>query len=685
MARQTNITVENNFSRGLITEFTGLNAPENSVLEEENCVFNFNGEVTRRLGFDFEESYIAELTSGISTNSDVINTFIWKTVGDGSSKELFVVQVAEKIIFYEIDSTSNNISSNKKSFSVDLLTYKTSTATNSNVYDNQCQFSEGFGDLFIVHPYCEPVYIRYNTSGDSITATQIDVKVRDTEGVDDGLAVNERPSTLSLSHHYNLDNQAWDGSLTTSAGGGSTLDKITWFTTYVDSGNYPSHADIVYTMRRSDGFLDANAASTQDKGTVQAPRGRFILSAWDMDRDTASGLSGVTSTTSGSSRPSQIAFYAGRVFYSGVSAEGYAHKIFFTQIIERADQYGNCYQQNDPTHENYFDLLDNDGGVISIPEINGVVGLLVSGDFLFVFAVNGVWAISGTETGGNFKATDYTITKVTNIGAVSNSNIVNFENTPIWWNYDAIYTILFESGFKVQNLTETTIQTFYNEISDTGISNSKGVFNPQTRKLFWLYGNSNIKDRILVFDTRSSAFYHYLVATPTTNITIDSIEVIRSASADSGEFVIKYFVKGDFGASNNEAVTFAEFRNSNYVDWFSYDNTGQNFNSYFTTAYRIKNDFLKRYRNHYLMIITKYEDNASCFVSSRWDYSNNEVMGRWSTRQQCHKIDPYHDYHNRKLKSRGSGQVCNLRFESEDGKPFHLIGWATYEIGGSNP
>jgi hypothetical protein len=32
--------------------------------------------------------------------------------------------------------------------------------------------------------------------------------------------------------------------------------------------------------------------------------------------------------------PSAVAFYAGRVFYTGVNASGFADKIYFSQIIE---------------------------------------------------------------------------------------------------------------------------------------------------------------------------------------------------------------------------------------------------------------------------------------------------------------------------------------------------------------
>ena len=49
--------LENNFTRGLITEATGLNFPENACTETYNCVFHENARVERRLGFDYEDGF----------------------------------------------------------------------------------------------------------------------------------------------------------------------------------------------------------------------------------------------------------------------------------------------------------------------------------------------------------------------------------------------------------------------------------------------------------------------------------------------------------------------------------------------------------------------------------------------------------------------------------------------------
>src|SRR5690349_19732939 len=98
MARQAAVSVENNFSRGLITEASGLNFPENACTETYNCEFNLDGSVNRRLGFDFEANYE---TKTINRTNSVVRPYLWKNVAGNGDVTLLVVQVGLTIYFYE--------------------------------------------------------------------------------------------------------------------------------------------------------------------------------------------------------------------------------------------------------------------------------------------------------------------------------------------------------------------------------------------------------------------------------------------------------------------------------------------------------------------------------------------------------------------------------------------------------
>lgn len=77
-----------------------------------------------------------------------------------------------------------------------------------------------------------------------------------------------------------------------------------------------------------------------------------------------------------------------------------------------------------------------------------------------------------------------------------------------------------------------------------------------------------------------------------------------------------------------------------------------------------------------------------CLVRAKWGWTISEATGRWSKQQQAIKprrvsistsgTDPFNDGFSvlySKLKIRGKGRALVLRYESEDGKDFHLYGW----------
>src|SRR5690242_10780182 len=101
MPRSTAVAVENNFRNGRITEATGLNFPENACTDELNCIFNLPGNVTRRLGFNFEGNYS---TKTIDRTQSVVQSYLWKNVAGSGTTILVVVQVGSTLYFYDASS-----------------------------------------------------------------------------------------------------------------------------------------------------------------------------------------------------------------------------------------------------------------------------------------------------------------------------------------------------------------------------------------------------------------------------------------------------------------------------------------------------------------------------------------------------------------------------------------------------
>lgn len=204
MPRNVGTIAENNFSKGLITEATGLNFPENACTDTDNCVFRQIGQVHRRLGLDIEPD--ADTLEFFGTEG-VVTEYLWRSVALSGAYVFLVMQIGDHVTFMEM-SASGSISSNIKSFAVNLLDY---TAPGAGIirYD-PCTFASGNGRLFIAHPKCDPVLVTYDAISDSIEQRRLQLKVRDFEGIDDGNPIDFQPTALTNSHWYNLKNQGWN-------------------------------------------------------------------------------------------------------------------------------------------------------------------------------------------------------------------------------------------------------------------------------------------------------------------------------------------------------------------------------------------------------------------------------------------------------------------------------------------
>lgn len=706
MTRSTGTSVENNFTRGLITESTGVNSPENSVSESLNVYYDRRGRAGKRKGVALEPEF-AWTSIGSSVGAKV--EYVWETVADNSALDFAVSQIGSTIHFFE-SSGELPLSASKKSFTIDLQIYKVGGVSDDTVRTTPCSFSSGRGYLFIAHPNCQTLYVSYDTNLDTIAINGINIEVRDFEGVNDGLPLTLRPFFLSPEHRYNLLNQGWDAYFTIPGGGtvlGSVLQRFN--VAPENGGRWPSNRDVWWyflKVNQNDGteYFSLNDNDRIDLyGNTPAVKGHHIMSAFDSNRNAIAGTTGVPEYTSSGQRPSVVAFYAGRVFYSGIGKSGFSQNVYFSQIVERDEQMGRAYQNNDPTSRELSDLLDSDGGVIEIQDVNTIYDMRVVGDSLIIFASNGIWSVGGSDNGA-FRATDYKVTKVSAFPAISRSSVVIVSGTPIWWNYEGIFTLTkSEVGLTndVTSLTTNTIQRFYDDIPQSSKRIAKGSFNDQDKLIYWLYaseqGSEYDYDRMLVMDAATGAFYPYTMPS-TVNAKISGLLSVRSTGVNyvndpvitisndpvvtgSDPIVVTRvdgFAIGDktvklLTIADSFAVSFSEIYSEDYLDW------GQTYDAYFTTGYRIRGELLKKSQTNYLTVITEDVINSSIYMQPLWDYSNDSLSGRFGNPQQAYRTRLYKDYQRAKLKVRGNGYSLQFRFFGESGKPFVIIGWAGFD------
>lgn len=771
MPAQVLSTVENNFTKGLVTEFTGLNFPENAATDTDNCIYTLVGDVTRREGFDFEDNFV--LNSIVPSGS--INTYKWNNVGGDGLTQIVVAQVGYFLRFWQVSNATilSPLSTTLLGSQIDIRTF---LAQGSSLDPSQleCQFSDGNGYLFVYHPNCDPFYCTY-TAG-IVVANLIQVQIRDFNGIyEPGVSVNSRPVTVTQEHLYNITNQGWtqgspwqaysntivlpalgnfvfnvvsglsvnlgdyvsiymnhgvqpggglpyvpagtiliSGTVTAYSGNSlsiaassanpSPLNNQVWgdwgitpinhgyINTWVSTeGTYPSNADVWWYFKdNTDAFNPTITAFNVTLNTGPAPQGHYVLNAFNQTRSLISGISGLTDVVT-SVRPKTGTWFQGRVWYTGVDAQQpatgdaayytWTESVYFSQIVTTVADFGSCYQSNDPTSENLFDLLPTDGGVINIQGSGSIYKLFPIQNGMLVFAANGIWFITGSQ-GIGFSANDYTITKISSVQSISSTSFVDVQGLPYFWNEEGIYAVspAQQGGLSVEPLTVGTILSFYNEIPLSSKKYVRGSYHPIDYIIQWTYNpnqETSIADRyrlnqVLNFNTYNKAFYPYTISTSTPNI-IGIEYVAGPGGSNSPDPVFKYFT------STGTAVTFSEESNDSYIDWFSYDNTGVNFDSYFVSGYRLHGQGQRRFQIPYIYIFSNSAVPTSYKIQGVWDYANTGNSGRWSTAQLINNWSPNFDVIFRRHKIRGRGLVLQLKVTSADGQPFDIIGWSTLE------
>lgn len=703
MPRNQGLSVQRDFRAGLITEASGLNFPENACAETYNCEFDLQGRASRRLGINFEQNYQSEQ---VDKTASAITTYFWRNVSGDGAISFEVVQIGNTLYFYNTNDPVS-LSNGLKASTIDLTDFSPPNADPPRL--QRCQFSDGFGKLFVVHPHLEAFAVTYDSTMETFTGEQIDLQFRDFEGFDDGLAMDNRP-TLSVAtmtsdnpkHYYNLLNQGWNATVLGS-----------WDTAFT---HMPSNCDVWWNYKDSNNAFASSQVANDATGNSLAPKGHFILNVYDQQRDSVSGLTIADSDiTTEDQRASTTAFFAGRVWYSGIGYPGFTSRIYFSQIVERTEQFGQCYQVNDPTSDELFDIQPSDGGVLHIPDGGTVYKLFVMQSALLVFTSRGVWSISGSS-GLGFLANDFTVNKISSFRAVSASSFVDVNGVPIYWTSDGIYMVKQQQNtdgrvqFEVSPMTFNTIQSFYNAIPQTNKQFAAGFFNQQSQIVQWLYSTEepatieNLYDynRILVLDARTGAFYPWSV--DTTNVKLHGLCVVDAAGAQTVEFNVINGADSVVDGSSNQVVAYAnsqstvvpsfkylvayesggdtyftqaEALDTRYVDFYSYDEVGSDYESYFITAYQLHGQGAQRFQSPYLFIYN--EGTGSYVIQGVWDFSVLDSTGKFTDPQTMIHNPTGYSVSKKKVKIRGSGRTLQYKVSSVSGEAFTLLGWAALE------
>ena len=698
MAAQGAIKDSFSFIAGLNTEGGFFITPENSWVEGENVIPNADGSVSRRNGLDFpsETSYIDLTGTGPQyTNITYMSTTAysigrWTAVNGKGSVNFTAYQIGEFIYFTNSSSENLNSASSHVGTIIDLTDYATTGSTTAGIRKSVASFAPTQGKLIITTQYTDPILVTYNEGANTVSVEEVAIKIRDFEEFPSPVAVDVEKTqaewtTLSFYEKalYNLYNHGW------------TDSKISTYKT-AHSNKLPANTKQWIYGKNADDVFDATLLNKQDFGSSEAPKGRFIIDAFNKVRTAG----GTTYTETTEFRPSVCAFFAGRVWYAGINNDKDGGKVFFSQVVTSTDKVGKCYQTNDPTSEVISDLEDVDGGVIVIPEANNIIKLEPMGRGIAVLAANGVWFISGVDIG--FNATSYTVEKIATAGCVSAASVVTTDDALIYWSNAGIYAIMAGAtgaDYKAANISDKTLKSFYNNIPVLNKRYATGAFNNRERLIYWLFSTTEktgdddnvfAKNAILAMDMRLNVFYWFSIddqhngipieiAVTTESLDASSVSdnvlagndivyanankvitTIENTKSNKQHFVIlSTFNQGD--VAGPLAHSFADFENTRdsstkFKDFYSnaeavndvFEDAVEK-SAYLITGYNMGNNGPARSKTgQYLHVFmrkteTTFDAEANpvnesgCLMQTRWDFSSSVVPGKWSDDVQVYK------------------------------------------------
>lgn len=763
MARQRTPVQVNQFIGGLNTEANPLNFPPTASIDEQNVSINRDGSRVRRNGFDVEEDFQLrdvpiDIQEGVAIGR---NQFLWENTGGANNQELLVLQVGNYIAIHDL----NNLPLSD----TPIATYTFSAETYGNTYG----FAVVDGLLVIATGEKEITVLTYDngvitSDKRSLLIRDLFSVAAKGEGsyfLTDPDNIQHRPTTLTDEHLYNLRNQTFALPRVVQTNSTTLIDPIVKFydasaaepnpsfpidSLFPQPGEpvqtepraYPSNADnatkfiFANANHDSDREVERFVATTMYKtlpSSTYAPLGYFVIDALERGRSRElaeqrlrnihPSLSLSVSSLPQDKTPngaSTIAQYSGRIWYAGFSGEliggdnqspRMSSYVLFSQVVQNASDIHLCYQEADPTSIDDPDLADTDGGFIKIDGAYNIKALVPVDNSLFVLAENGVWRIVGLEE-STFTATAYSVNRVSEEGCVSATSAVINGKTLAYWGEDAIYGLAQDNVgmWKVSNLTQNSIQTLYDEISEADKSSCVGYYDPEGLSIRWVYGsdiaNAEVSNE-LILDLRFTAFTknlinlpdstkglftvsggsvatgeQFLAVTDNTNavVTADGEDVwVGASSIQRGQTESYYSVITEFGPDIK--YTFGRYNRLDTPDDWTRLGDPTDSPAYLLSGSITGGDGRLKKDVPYLTVYFKQPEDlgeASCIFSSRWDWTPNLLAGKWTSPRQIFRKQRFSNDGGilaTRNKVRGFGRSVAFSFESEPSTPFHIYGW----------
>lgn len=757
----------NTFAQGLITEASPLNFPPNASVNEENFEINRDGSRDRRRGMDLERGAgVIGTGRAIGRFSEFgTSSYVWTGAAGNAGSEFIVVQLENQL--YIFDSKTPTLGAAAYIDSVVIPSFPTHVKYSFSTVDGNLVVVAGT-DTFITVEYTNPGFVQ----------TPHRIKVRDVWGLE---IVNEGANSqyeyddnyrgiipISGKVAYNLQNQSWgiprrQGLAPDEAGLDQLVDPISYFA-ITHNNTTPSNSETVSSGLQFKPVDTTKKPLPQPSeqmfpylyddvrgNTPKAAKGYFII---DLFRRGESRLQEVvrnlqrypqiqnalrdTIPDYSPGGPTVVRQFAGRAFFAGFSgvvvggdkrSPNLSNFVVFSQVVRNLVDLERCYQEGDPTSREGNDIVDTDGGFIKISGADKIVGLRSLGATLIVFATNGIWEIAGGSDYG-FGATNHKVTKLSSVGTISPDSIVEEVGKIYYWARDGIYVIgpdQFQS-VTVQNISQKTIQSYYENLSPMSKENAIGVYDLFSKKVRWVFNqgvpfDSSSECFELVFDTVVGCFYPnrigsiqnqvevtslfltspYVVGLSDVAVMVDTEDVYTPAGLvtveqevrRSGIQAVKYLAWLNQGGQL--VIGFSYYNNTSFRDWENVDGAGVDAKAFLISgAQTVGDSAIDKQVPYITMHFIRTENGrtadgepinqSSCLMRCQWDFSNSPESNKWSPLVQTYRyvspkliLDTNYDNGfeilSTKNKLRGRGKAFALYLETEEYKDCRILGW----------
>lgn len=708
-----------NFTGGLNTEATPISREPNDAVDLSNVVLGLDGSVRRRKGIDF----IGALESGAYY---VNSSFDYTSVNDGvyadeaPSAVVFTPQREDgttfSVIVVHVGTDFRIFDYTKITDLVEIETPRQVIDMSGMGEDEQAHYRTAFTSdrnrLYFVNKHLPFGYIHYDSTTNEFDVVLQNLLVRDLSGdanIDDTVNHNGKNYQCIRSHKSFSEfepgvgedwQDVWvqlgpeltgDPSWSTTSESASevTVKTVNNPGTVAEYTSYNSYSCILsHTSSASNKPPNATYwASIQYSSSIpQWESGQSYLDS------TLEGPDDYVSNVTKLDNLGHTAaiFAAGRLWISGTISG--VNKIFFSQTISEDFHYNRMYQSADPFSDIDSEVVDTDGGSIVVVGAEKIIALEPFQGGVLAFANNGVWYIRGN--GGVFRATDFSVDKVSSDGLVGAEAIATVDDKVVYFGHSNVYAV---AARDVDILPSTVpisekVASFYSSIPLPNREAGKAIYNGSNKKLYFftnfefidwdsernLFNQATHMRDVLVFDTRLTAWYKYSLSEDTTGDKVAFGDVFNLTAGDS-EFTTVIDNNGDFVEDNNSALveaydahnigaeirTIPVFikRNGTNTDWafgtltgdffqdFSLnDPDAESYDSFILTAHQVFNDLAHVKQANYITTIfdrvesgtideTTGEDitPGGCLMSVFYNFATSTASAKYGTARQAYK------------------------------------------------